>query len=271
MAKVKRYTKKRKTTGRSRPSQRRKHKNIFSRIFVSTLIVLAFVALGYFLFHYFYPEYNDFENGSLARKYEVRGVDLSHHNEIISWGAIREKDVTFAYLKVTEGTCMQDKEYERNYRLAKENNIVVGTYHFFSFRTSGEEQARHFIRQAICKKGDLRPAIDVEHSPFNLYKKDKASRDKVVKELSVFEKRLRVYYGKYPVIYTNKECYDLYVKDNFPKNPIWICDLSKEPKNKIDNWVIWQFSHTGKIQGTRGHIDLNYYRYSFEEFKKLLL
>lgn len=241
------------------------------RLIVQVVIALSFVALGYFVFQHLYPQNNSFDATTFSDKFEVRGVDLSHHNEDINWDAMRDKDITFAYLKVTEGASICDKTYKRNYRKAKSNNIHVGTYHFFSFRTSGEEQAKHFIEKATCKKGDLIPAIDVEHSPGNQYYTQKEKRDKVIDELKIFEKELREHYGHFPIIYTNKECYKLYIKENFPQNPIWICDLDENPKSKIDNWVIWQFSHKGKIAGVSGHLDLNYYRYSFEKFKKLLM
>ena len=73
------------------------------------------------------------------------------------------------------------------------------------------------------------PAIDVEHSPSNRFISDKSKREKVIEQLKIFENKIAEYYGKTPVIYTNKECYELYIKDNFPKNPIWICDLRKAP------------------------------------------
>lgn len=248
-----------------------KKNNQMVRLTVRAVLALAFVALGYFVFHKLYPDYRDFDDTGFSNEFEVKGIDLSHHNEVVSWDAVRDKDIAFAYLKVTEGSSLCDREYKQNYRQAKACNIRVGTYHFFSFRTPGQVQAKHFIEEAICKKGDLIPAIDVEHSPGNKYNPKKEKRDKVVAELKVFEKQLRNHYGCLPMIYTNKECYELYVKGHFPKNPIWICDLSNKPSETIDNWMIWQFSHKGKISGTSGKIDLNFYRYSFERFKELLL
>ncbi|OJU48192.1 MAG: hypothetical protein BGN96_12020 [Bacteroidales bacterium 45-6] len=257
-------------TSRKRTSKS-KRTNPMTKFIVRAVLALSFMALGYFVFHKLYPDYRDFQETGFDSQFEVKGIDLSHHNKVVSWNTVRDKDISFVYLKVTEGSSLCDREYRQNYRQAKACNIKVGTYHFFSFITSGEIQAKHFIEEAICKKGDLVPAIDVEHSPGNKYSSDKEKRSKVVAELKVFEKKLRNFYGCLPVIYTNKECYELYVKDHFPKNPIWICDLGNKPTDEIDNWVIWQFSHKGKIPGTSGKIDLNYYRYSFDKFKGLLL
>lgn len=257
---------------RSRKTSSKKTKsNPAIRLIVRAVLALSFASLGYFIFQKLYPDYRDFNDTGFNNEFDVRGIDLSHHNKVTNWNTVRDRDISFVYLKVTEGSSLCDREYKQNYRQAKANNIKVGTYHFFSFRTSGEIQAKHFIDEAICKKGDLVPAIDVEHSPANKYSSKKEKREKVVDELKIFEKKLRNFYGRLPVIYTNKECYELYVRNHFPKNPIWICDLKNKPTNAIDNWVIWQFSHKGKIPGASGKIDLNYYRYSFDRFKELLL
>ena len=52
------------------------------------------------------------------------------------------------------------------------------------------------------------------------------------------------YYGVRPIIYTNKDCYKLYIKNHFPENLIWMSDLHNEPNLKDYNWIFWQFSHT---------------------------
>ena len=115
------------------------------------------------------------------------------------------------------------------------------------------------------------PAIDVEHSAINRTCSDKESYTRMIKELRNLESALFKQYGKRPVIYTNKECYKMYIEDNFTDNPLWICDLHNEPGNVYKNWVIWQCSHNGKIAGVVDDLDLNYYRNSFDDFKKLLV
>ena len=204
-------------------------------------------------------------------KYFVKGIDVSHHNPILNWEAVMDQNISFAYMKATEGITHEDRNYPYNYDLAKKTNIRIGSYHFYTFGLSGKDQAAHFIKKAKCKKGDLIPAIDVEHSPANPYSKDDKYIALVVQELKILENALYEHYGVHPVIYTNKDCYKLYVKDNFPENIIWMCDLHNEPSNKIKNWRIWQFSHTGQLPGIDGDIDLNYYRYTFEDLRELLL
>lgn len=234
---------------------------------LSFSLAICFTILVFFLIRDYLQEPESFE----SNKYYVKGIDVSHHNPILNWNALLDKNITFAYIKSTEGTSHEDRNYIYNYDLARKTNIKVGSYHFYTFALSGKEQAQHFLKTAKFNTGDLLPAIDVEHSPSNIYNKDKNYIKLVIEELKVMENELYEHFGIHPVIYTNKDCYKLYIKGNFPKNLIWMCDLHNEPSDDMENWRIWQFSHKGELPGVDGHIDLNYYRSSFEEFKELLL
>lgn len=250
-----------KKTGRKKATKFEPKRLILPFVIAACLCVVAF-----FIIKDYFGESESFDSS----KYFVKGVDVSHHNPILNWESVLEQNITFAYIKATEGTSHEDRNYPYNYDLARETNIKVGSYHFYTFGLSGKEQARHFLKIARFNAGDMLPAIDVEHSPANPCK-DKDYIEVVVSELKVLEKELYEHFGIHPVIYTNKDCYKLYIKDNFPDNLIWMCDLHNEPSGDVKNWRIWQFSHKGELPGVDGDIDLNYYRYSFQEFKELLL
>lgn len=251
----------------NKKSKRKKSdKKLKSITIVSTLIILL-LTLGY----YFYKKSTITNTFKESSKYQVKGIDVSHHNPILDWAEVKRQNINFTYLKATEGITHDDRNYRYNYKLAKENNIKTGSYHFYNFGISGREQAKHFIRIAKCKSGDLIPAIDVEHSPANPYSKDPTFIKSVIKELKVMEHELYEYYGVHPVIYTNTDCYKLYINDLFPNNPIWISSLNKEPSDDIKNWIIWQFTHSGKLEGMVGDLDLNYFRYPFDDLYRLQL
>lgn len=247
--------------------KRRKYRVNFTWIF---LIISCFL-VGAFL--YYFETNNDRENFRTTSSgyYQVKGIDLSHHNPYPNWQKLEEEDVSFVYLKATEGTDHEDRNFVFNYQEGKKTNIRIGAYHFYIFAVSGEEQAKHFISIANSQPGDMIPAIDVEHSQTNPHSKDKKYIEKVVKELKVLEKELYDYYGVHPLIYTNYNCYQLYIANDFPNNPLWIVDLDKEPSSDLKNWRLWQFSHKGRVGGLKGYTDLNYYRYTINEFSELLL
>lgn len=216
-------------------------------------------------------QFHSFYDNKYGHKYMVRGVDVSHHNGSINWMQLKNEGIAFAYIKATEGLSHKDRKYKDNYTQSKYSDIKVGTYHFYTFGLDGMMQAQHFIRHSTVGSGDLIPAIDVEHSPVNKYSNDKDYNQKVLDELIKLEKEMYEYYGVHPVIYTNQDCYKLYIKSRFPDNLIWMSNLHNEPVLNDNEWVIWQFSHTGTINGANGDIDLNYFRHSFRQFNQLLM
>jgi len=252
---------------KKRVSRRKTQNNNKLKYILSIGIAVCLGIAAFFIIRGYIDEPESFDSS----KYFVKGIDVSHHNPILNWENVMEQNISFAYMKATEGNSHLDRNYEFNYELARKTNIRVGSYHFYTFALSGDEQANHFLKTAKFNSGDLIPAIDVEHSPANPYSKDKEFTAMVIRELKVMENRLYEHFGVHPVIYTNKDCYKLYIKGNFPENIIWMCDLHNEPSKDIENWRIWQFSHKGELSGIDGHIDLNYYRYTFSEFKELLL
>jgi len=76
--------------------------------------------------------FHTFDDSEFSDKYFVRGIDVSHHNSFINWEQLRDENVTFVYLKSTEGMSHKDKNYKSNYRAAKTAGLKVGTYHFTS-------------------------------------------------------------------------------------------------------------------------------------------
>lgn len=250
---------------RQKRNKRNKY-NWLIGVIVLTITTISVAAVGYYIYIKRYKQEATFSN----EKYTVRGVDLSHHNPIIDWSEIHDQNISFVYMKATGGVSHSDRNYIYNYKAARKNNIKAGSYHFYLFAASGKEQAQHFIKTAKCESGDLIPAIDVEHSSDNPLSHDANYVSLVIRELKVLENELYEYYGFHPIIYTNKQCYRLYINDNFENNPVWICDLHNEPVN-INNWIIWQFSHKGQLPGVDGDIDLNYFRYSYDQLNKILI
>lgn len=213
--------------------------------------------------------FHSFHDNRYSHKYPIRGVDISHHNGDVNWEQLKNEGVAFAYIKATEGVSHKDRSYKDNYPAAKLADIKVGAYHFYTFGLDGAEQANRFIRDAKVADDDLIPMIDVEHSPYNRHSWDDNYRKLVIDELKKMEQVLFDYYGVHPIIYTNRDCYKLYIKGHLTENLIWMSDLHNEPSIDDNEWIIWQFSHTGRLNGVKGDVDLNYFRYSYRRFEEL--
>lgn len=189
--------------------------------------------------------------------YPERGIDISHHNGEIDFGKLagEESDVSFLYIKATEGTDYIDPGFIRNSRGALRSGIPSGAYHFFRYDTDGELQALNFIRALRGRNFTLPPAIDVE----DWGNPDGHATAKIVERLRSMTACL-LQEGYRPVIYTNLQGYHRLIKGNFDSFPLWISSFSDPPLDTDPEnlrWSVWQYSHRGDVAGISAPTDLN--------------
>ena len=186
--------------------------------------------------------------------YKTQGLDISHHQEKVNWTRVDPK-YKFIILKATEGQNFLDTDFLYNWNNARLNGFVVGAYHFFTMTSSGAAQADFYISKVSDSDKTLPPIIDLEISTKKYKKKD------VVKNLEEMVDKLEEHYKKRVIFYVNYNTYNAYIKNEFPKNKIWITDYKYFPRIKEDNrWVIWQVSRRGRIEGIPGFTDKNVLR-----------
>jgi len=202
-------------------------------------------------------------------KYKVIGIDISHHNGTIKWDKVKEDGVKFAYIKATQGTTHINRRHKKNYDKAKNEGITSGFYHFFMFEKDGAEQAKFFLENSTLEGKDLPPALDVEYSPPSTRRRTEEKYIKGrIREITRFDSVIYEETGIHPVIYTNKECYKDLIKGHFDNNEIWICDLNSEENPNIEEkWVLWQYSHKGKVNGISFDVDMDVFNGTEEDFR----
>lgn len=228
-------------------------------IFMSGLAGLAAYLLynGYIRFNY--PSLNE---------YPIQGIDVSNHQKEIDWTKLDKQCVKFAFIKATEGGDFKDKSFERNWKNAREQGVVVGAYHFFTFCRSGEEQARNFIESVPKDETMLPPAIDLEYGGNCKLTK---SKEELLADIRIFMQIVEEHYSRRMIIYVLDDFYQDFLIGEFPDNYYWIRDVYSKPKNNHGyQWSFWQHSNRGRLDGIEGFVDLNVYRDSEENFFKLL-
>lgn len=208
-----------------------------------------------------------------ARKdYTVRGVDVSSYQGDIDWKEIEKNGIDFAFIKASEGSTYRDKTFSKNIKNIKKTDIAAGAYHFMSFESTGERQAQNFIAMLGNAEFELPPVIDLELYGDYISKPPSVSEVRGI--LDALVKGIYDEYGVYPIIYTNRRAYSLYVSGAYQECDIWMCDLIKKPTLPDGRvWKFWQYSHTGKMSGYDGeeeYIDLNLFNGSREEFEKYI-
>ncbi|MDD6278168.1 MAG: GH25 family lysozyme [Ruminococcus sp.] len=197
--------------------------------------------------------------------YPVMGVDVSRYQGEISWQQLESQGVSFAFIKATEGSGHVDAYARQNLENADCSDIPVSAYHFFSFDSPGESQAKNYISAVSRESIDLPPVVDIEY--YGDKRKNKPSQAECSAILKPLLDRLEEFYGVKPIIYTTLEAYIRYIKDDFGDYPLWIRSVSFEPE--FIDWDFWQYSCTGELYGFIGeekYIDLNVFNGTMDEF-----
>jgi lysozyme len=192
-----------------------------------------------------------------AFKYEVLGVDISHHQGTVDWDRLKAGGAAFAYIKASEGENFNDPRFSRNWYASEQAGMRRGAYHFFTLCRTGKVQAENFIRVVPKDAKALPPVVDAEHmGPC----RDTVPIKDVVAELRVFLDLVGQHYGKRPIIYTTREFHNAFLGGAFPKERFWIRSLMIEPDFREAQWVFWQYHNRGRRAGVEGPVDLNAYR-----------
>jgi len=97
---------------------------------------------------------------------KIRGVDVSHHNEV-DFYALKASGIDFVILKATEGATWVDDKFAEYWRKALDAGLLVMTYHFFRSNVDGVVQAKHHIdtiQEFLLASGYKTPVIwfDIE-------------------------------------------------------------------------------------------------------------
>ena len=200
------------------------------------------------------------------RSYPVRGVDVSHYQGTIHWETIASQNITFAFIKATEGSGLVDECFAENWNNARAAGLYTGAYHFFSFDSGADTQTENFIRTVPIEADALPPVIDLE-----FYRSDQLPSTETVQEnLRYMLSALSEHYGKMPIIYTTHQCWETYLKDTDMEYILWIRSIFTPPSSSYEpKWCFWQYNPRGLLDGYEGDetfIDLNAYCGTMDEF-----
>lgn len=251
----------------------RKKKSLLKPL-LKILLVLLIVAFAFYVLinlfsqppHIKYPAFGI----NIPPGFKIHGIDVSRYQRSIDWGDVKEMQVKnikigFVFIKATEGINNVDEQFRRNWLNAEEEEMPKGAYHFFIAGKSGKLQAKNFIEIVKLKTGDLPPVLDVEQS----YGKSAGDIKEGVANW-LFE--VENYYQVKPIIYTNIDFYNHFLKGTFDDYPFWIAHYLQPDKPRIErNWLFWQHSENGHVNGIRTQVDFNVFSGDSSDFKNLLI
>lgn len=243
---------------------------ITSRSFLIGVLIVALLSIFVLRKIVRHSEVYHVDNVSFVEGFDVCGIDVSHHQDVIDWSRVSSaligaKQVRFAIVKATEGTSLVDKYYFRNINLARENNIVTTAYHFYLPHRDAAEQARNFINNVELFDCDLPPVLDVERighaTPEEL-------RKGVLQWLTIVEE----HYHVKPIIYANANYIANYLNTPaFDEYPLWVAHYETQQPNCHRSWRFWQFSEKGHVDGVPGYVDMNVFNGSLGDLMHMTI
>ncbi len=184
---------------------------------------------------------------------KYKGIDISSWQGDVNFKEVKENGIEIVYIKGTEGSHYLNPRADEYYLKAKSNDILIGFYHFFRPKVDAKIQANFFSSYVKKKDFNCKLALDIEVT-------DGCNTDELSKNCITFLEEVKSLTGKEVVVYT----YTSFAKTSLTKElgryPLWVAnyDVEKPEENAIWNeWVGFQYSESGNIQGIRTYCPLD--------------
>lgn len=204
----------------------------------------------------------------------IEGIDVSHHNGVIDYGAVRNDGQRFVFIKATQDNDFVDSMFQTNLSRARAAGLAAGAYHFFDYTLDGTAQADHFLDRVEAANGiddALPPVVDVEcWAPIG-----SSIHAVAATRLRDFVERVYERTARMPIVYTSVYMWREVVgnAEGFEALPLWAaCWSCAAPPSLApgwDDWVFWQ-TGTSRIPGV-GRLDGNYFSGKKKDLEALKL
>ncbi len=199
------------------------------------------------------------------KRYLVRkGVDVSAHQGEIDWQRVKAAGYDFAFLRIgyreygTKGLLHVDEAFHTNIVNAQKADIDVGVYLFS--QAVNEEETMEEVQLVLDNLAEYKLELPVVYDPERI-RDDEARTDDVTGEqftrnTVLFCEKIKEA-GYEPMIYSNLvwEAFE-YDMEKLEDYPIWYADYESTPQTPYD-FIFWQYSESGQVDGIAGGVDLN--------------
>ncbi len=208
------------------------------------------------------------ENGRMVyyddgQAVSATGIDVSDLQGDIDWYAVKNDGVDFAMLRCgrrgqTEGGLYTDTRFFQNVTGATQAGLPFGVY-FYSQATN-EEEAREearYVLDLINGTGVKYPVVyDQEYASGVDARANDLSSDQLTKNAQAFCQAVENA-GYIPMVYGNQ--HDLSRMSVSKLDcAVWYAEYECDhPTSTFHDMVMWQYSHTGTVNGISTQVDLN--------------
>ena len=187
---------------------------------------------------------------------KIKGIDVSYHQGIIDWKKVKQAGIEFAIIRIGYGKYdfQKDKQFENNYKNAKNNDIKVGVYHY-SYAVNvddAKKEADLVIKWLDGRQLDLPVYFDIED-------KSQASLSTNLRtEMTKYFCEKIENAGYWAGIYANKNWLETKLDMNkLNRFTVWLAQWSSNPTYQ-GTYGMWQYTSDGSVNGINGRVDMNY-------------
>lgn len=195
------------------------------------------------------------------------GIDISQYQGDIHWKSVETINelypINFVLIRASMGKDGADKKFSSNWKKAKQKNILRGAYHYYRPDEESKLQALNFIAKVSLSPGDLPPVLDIEEHPTT------QTKENLIKGLKNWLKIIEEYYGVKPILYSYDKYYEHILNEHFIDYPLWIANYNFDVTQPKENWLFWQFSENGSVEGIKGPVDLNIFNGNIFDLQNL--
>ena len=192
--------------------------------------------------------------------FAIHGIDVSRYQGDIDWRRVKRAGTEFAWIKATEGCDYVDPKFMENWNQARAAGVPRGAYHFYYFCRPVEEQISWFIQNVPVDPTALPPVLDMEWNAHSKTCRERPPRDQVIRDMRKFLEAVEAHYGKEPVIYSSVDFHRDRLVGAKHHYDFWLRSVASHPDRKYErrgNWVFWQYTATGRVDGVDGNVDRN--------------
>lgn len=185
------------------------------------------------------------------------GIDVSRHQGTIDWTKVKKAGIDFVMIRAGYGMYSDqvDANFKTNIAGAQKAGIECGVY-WYSYAVSTSEALKEAQVCYNAIKGyklSYPVAFDIEDdSQTHLTMTQISNITKVFCDYLESKKYYVSVYSYASLLNTKMNSSVLSSYD------IWVAHTGVSKPNFSGNYGMWQYSHTGKVNGISGNVDLNY-------------
>ncbi|ACT03772.1 glycoside hydrolase family 25 protein [Paenibacillus sp. JDR-2] len=191
----------------------------------------------------------------------IKIIDVSHHQGLINWAAVKSDGVQGAFIKATEGRTILDDKLEVNSKGAAEAGLAIGFYHYAHPENNDPlVEAAWFANALKGFAAQFPHVLDVEG------KASTVGGEQLSKWCLAWLQEVERLTGHPTMIYSGASFAKTYLNKQVASFPLWIAHYGVEtpmPNSTWDKWCVFQYTSSGNVKGIAGKVDINAMEFDF--------